>query len=1134
MSKIPLFVATALAVLASLACSTSSTTDVSTAKDVGAMETVSEMTTDDTIVFPDLRPVEMAAELRPFEQDADPDVLEPQCKPGDGCLLDECSENSDCLSGWCVEHMGEGVCTIPCQDECPDGWTCKMLGGTGPDPVFICLSDFGNLCKPCAATADCTSAAGTEDVCLNYGHEGSFCGGACELDSDCPWGFTCKESQTVDGVLLTQCVADAGVCPCSTRSIELGLWTPCQEANEWGTCEGKRICTHEGLSACDAGLPAEESCNGLDDDCDGALDEPLEVGGNYINLCDDDNECTIDTCQGEPGCSYEALDEGECKDGDSCTVGDHCVGGTCIGAPIQCDDDNPCTDDSCDGLGGCLFDPNLATCDDGEACTVGDKCSDSICAGTLVPCDCQVDEDCAALEDGDLCNGTLICDNQQLPFQCVIGPDTAVECPAPEGTEALCLTASCDPITAACSLVPANEGLPCEDGDDCTWGETCQTGECAGAKPLNCNDGNPCTDDSCEPGIGCSHTDNIQPCEDGDSCTTSDVCAGGVCVGGEAGLACDDGNPCTADSCENGVGCNHLAVAGICDDGNPCTDGDHCQDGDCEYTGATLCADDNPCTADSCDPAIGCVFVLHDGACNDDSLCTTGDHCHLGECIASGQLACNDGNDCSDDSCDPQVGCVFTPNQADCDDQNACTTGDHCENNVCTFSGATPCADDDPCTSDTCDPAIGCVFEQHTGPCDDDDVCTVGDHCQAGECTPTGQMICNDGNVCTDDSCDPQAGCTFAPNIDVCDDDNPCTKDDKCAGGWCIAGAMLDCDDNNLCTDDSCDPVQECVNVPNQESCDDSNVCTDDSCDAQLGCQYDSNSADCPGGKCSSGQCVPSQACQKYVNGNDAYWFERKEGFRDVCVGGGDQVYVYNSQLKQYRKGDTVLLPNKVSKVNGDALSANGFYGFSGGSPSDSSYHWDKVTNASAPQPSVWDITNMFISPLSGTEFHYCKALNWNAPDCNNTVIDGPVDTLAYPNHSPKNGTYNLNQSAEQINAGVLVGSQTTWISQQQLDQTAHPSYCVATYGRGWRLPTDIEMGHTTDSHGWNAGLDPSYNTTNNANYHMWSSSRYLPLAKGHLFILWPLGTGQNGYWDGNGVSATNQRTRCVFPGGSG
>jgi len=112
----------------------------------------------------------------------------------------------------------------------------------------------------------------------------------------------------------------------------------------------------------------------------------------------------------------------------------------------------------------------------------------------------------------------------------------------------------------------------------------------------------------------------------------------------------------------------------------------------------------------------------------------------------------------------------------------------------------------------------------------------------------------------------------------------------------------------------------------------------------------------------------------------------------------------------------------------------------------------------------------------------------------------------------------------------VLVGSKTTWISQQQLDDNGHRSYCVATYGRGWRLPTDIEMGHTTDSHGWGAGLDPTYNT-NGGSYRLWSSSRYLPINDGHLFILWPLGTGQNGYWDGNGVGADNQRTRCVFPG---
>ncbi len=88
---------------------------------------------------------------------ADADVkLEPACAPGEGCFLDPCSENADCASGWCVQHLGDGVCTIPCQEECPEGWSCKQVTGSGPDLEFICVSLHANLCRPCAASSECT------------------------------------------------------------------------------------------------------------------------------------------------------------------------------------------------------------------------------------------------------------------------------------------------------------------------------------------------------------------------------------------------------------------------------------------------------------------------------------------------------------------------------------------------------------------------------------------------------------------------------------------------------------------------------------------------------------------------------------------------------------------------------------------------------------------------------------------------------------------------------------------------------------------------------------------------------------------------------------------------------------------
>ena len=61
----------------------------------------------------------------------------------------------------------------------------------------------------------------------------------------------------------------------------------------------------------------------------------------------------------------------------------------------------------------------------------------------------------------------------------------------------------------------------------------------------------------------------------------------------KASLSCDDGNPCTADSCDPSTGaCGYPPASGAtCNDGNPCTPGDICQTGNCAGTAADHDAD---------------------------------------------------------------------------------------------------------------------------------------------------------------------------------------------------------------------------------------------------------------------------------------------------------------------------------------------------------------------------------------------------------------------------------------------------------------------------------------------------------------------------------------------------------------
>ena len=941
--------AVCLVVLLAVGCGNgSSVVESDTGQDILA----GELAADTSMILPDVPEVtapDTGLDVMVFQDVGTPD-LEPACMPGDGCLGDHCVENNDCQSGWCVQHLGESVCTVMCQDECPADWTCKLIAGSDPDAVYICVSSFANLCRPCHASAECKTP-GTEGTCVRYQDGTSFCGALCDPQTEgavCPWGFTCKESQSVEGVPLHQCVADAGECPCTQTSVDNSLSTPCTASSNHGTCTGLRICGEEGLSTCNATQPMQESCNGLDDNCDGDVDEPNDVGGDYVNLCNDDNVCTVDVCAGQDGCQIDPLDEGECLDGDACTIGDHCEMGVCIGMPIQCDDFDPCTDDSCDGLGGCLHTFNDADCDDLDPCTVADRCEEGTCAGVAVPCDCQTDADCGELEDGDLCNGTLACDLEQWPHKCTVVEETVVICPEPDGADAPCLTASCNPEDSSCSLVAAHEGAPCDDGDPCTLGDACVGGLCTGGPKPICKDDNPCTDDTCQAGEGCIFTPNQLPCGDGNVCTTEDSCVDGSCIGGPE-LICDDGNPCNGDeNCDLAVGCIG-GQAPDCDDGNMCNGVEWCNPSSGCVGGLPLaCDDDDPCTDDSCDGQVGCVHQLNDGPCDDDNKCTTGDACQAGQCVYFELLDCDDGNVCSDDSCDPAVGCVYANNTApcddgdpcslnttcdagqcqgqsllDCDDGNACTedfcdgnlgcgheyvdaacddgnlctTGDQCVEGKCEYAELLDCGDSDPCTKESCDPDLGCVYTHNQAPCNDNDVCTLNDTCSSGVCEGQEPLPCNDSNVCTEDLCDAQTGCQFVPQDVACSDGNDCTENDWCVEGVCLGLTAVVCTDNNVCTADSCQPDGGCqfdhIVVPcddtdpctindmcdagvclggSEAGCDDENVCTLDGCEAFVGCTHDPQDGECTDNtECTSDDtCVAGQCTGTPVVCNDS------------------------------------------------------------------------------------------------------------------------------------------------------------------------------------------------------------------------------------------------------------------------
>lgn len=325
-------------------------------------------------------------------------------------------------------------------------------------------------------------------------------------------------------------------------------------------------------------------------------------------VCDDGRSCTDDVCLGNGNCKFSVREghclignvcyaDGElspldscglcdsktsqnefvdsavdvCDDGSLCTTGDHCEAGICVGDPIDCDDNNPCTEDGCAAPSGCSHSAVFnSPCDDGNACTLEDQCGP---------------------------NG-----------ECLSGPGL----PCEDGNP--CTTNICDPLIGC---VQTDNDIACSDGNVCTVGDQCQGGVCVPGEEAACNDGNSCTDDSCLPQQGCNHVLTDNPC-----------CTSGTNI-------CNDNNPCTVDLCDPLTNaCQYEPYAGGCNDGNSCTTGDMCSNGQCAGK-PKECSDGNPCTVDGCSLGQCTHMTAPDSTpCDDGQECSFADQCVAGVCMA--------------------------------------------------------------------------------------------------------------------------------------------------------------------------------------------------------------------------------------------------------------------------------------------------------------------------------------------------------------------------------------------------------------------------------------------------------------------------------------------------------------------
>ena len=341
-------------------------------------------------------------------------------------------------------------------------------GGTSQDG-----SEQNEACTTPGMAIDCTTS------CLTVGV--TVCG------VDGIWGPCIPPDETCDGKdndcdqAIDEDPAGAVLarpCNCGNQTgnetCENGVWGPCSAGVESGAeeCDGKdnncnslvdEGCDDDGDGFCDAAIAfvgpvavcpngagdcddtimainpgAAETCDNKDNNCDGEIDNGLEVltcglgackhdvascvngaagicdpmEGASAEICDDkDNDCDGEINEGVADCCEQGetmdcgLDEGLCKKGQSTCDADRSWG-TCEGGVEPTAEQCNATDDDCDGV------LNNNTVGSGQACYKFNNCAGADCKpigeclpGTVV---------CKAV-DGGASEFELVCDGSTEP-----------------------------------------------------------------------------------------------------------------------------------------------------------------------------------------------------------------------------------------------------------------------------------------------------------------------------------------------------------------------------------------------------------------------------------------------------------------------------------------------------------------------------------------------------------------------------------------------------------------------------------------------------------------------------------------------------------------------------------------------